>query len=384
MLRLLFVEDEPASVEPVILHLNALKKPIECTHFGFRQLREGRSHFDCKVVGFNIAEEAFKTTQPDVVILDLVDDVGAGADKQAGSEVLKFVWASHFCPLVIYSAHEGLLAEGGWSRHPFVEFVQKGAGSEVRVESAINQFRPHIEALQKAEEAIGNVFTSAMRDVAPVAFDSFSADPERAEAILRSGRRRLAAMMDEEQIAGKLASWEAYVHPVVTRSLTIGDVLLLTKGNPADASHFRIVLTPSCDLVTTDGRKPKVDNVLVAKCIPTKDGIDAIQMATNLKRDRLLASLSAIVLTQGYYQRFIPFPLLKGRIPSMIADLKMLELLPLNEIGEGASAKYVRVASLDSPFRELISWAYLQIACRPGLPDRDFDAWVSEITDAIK
>ena len=30
-----------------------------------------------------------------------------------------------------------------------------------------------------------------------------------------------------------------------------------------------------------------------------------------------------------------------------------------------------RIASLDSPFREFVGWAYLQISCRPGVPPRD-------------
>ena len=59
----------------------------------------------------------------------------------------------------------------------------------------------------------------------------------------------------------------------------------------------------------------------------------------------------------------------------MVANLKNLRLIPLKEIPE----KFDRVASIDSPFRELVAWSYLQIACRPGLPDRDFSTWAEEI-----
>ncbi|MYK60628.1 MAG: hypothetical protein F4034_01405 [Chloroflexi bacterium] len=65
----------------------------------------------------------------------------------------------------------------------------------------------------------------------------------------------------------------------------------------------------------------------------------------------------------------------------MAADLRDLELIPVGAIGvEGE--EFLRVASVDSPFRELISWAYLQVAGRPGLPQRDLDGWIHDIIEA--
>ena len=62
----------------------------------------------------------------------------------------------------------------------------------------------------------------------------------------------------------------------------------------------------------------------------------------------------------------------------MAVYLKDLELILLERInGEGKT--FERVASIDSPFRELVAWAYMQVACRPGLPDRDTETWSEEI-----
>ena len=66
----------------------------------------------------------------------------------------------------------------------------------------------------------------------------------------------------------------------------------------------------------------------------------------------------------------------------MVADLRDLELISTQDIG--SHKPFRRVASLDSPFRELIAWAYLQTACRPGLPDRDFDSWRDEIIENLE
>jgi len=66
----------------------------------------------------------------------------------------------------------------------------------------------------------------------------------------------------------------------------------------------------------------------------------------------------------------------------MVADFRRLELINISQIGDGET-EYVRVASVDNPFRELVAWAYILCAARPGLPDRDFDAWVEEVVLAL-
>jgi len=143
-----------------------------------------------------------------------------------------------------------------------------------------------------------------------------------------------------------------------------------------------VVLTPSCDLVASGERKPKVDGVLVACCCSMRDGLDLTSLK-NTGPSKLKKSLPGTVLTHGYFEAVIPFPCLKGRIPAMAADLRHLELIPLNDIGLSDKA-FLRIASIDSPFRELVSWAYLQIACRPGLPDRDVILWCDEIVALLK
>ena len=61
----------------------------------------------------------------------------------------------------------------------------------------------------------------------------------------------------------------------------------------------------------------------------------------------------------------------------MAANFRNLDLVPFEDISE--QGKFRRIASIDSPFRELVSWAYMQSACRPGMPDRNVDEWCDEI-----
>ena len=378
MLKLLFIEDDKSSIEPV---LNLIERE-----------REDVCH---EVSKFEDANDKVASLRPDIVILDLLDS-GASPDEQEpkGLETHDFIWDQHFCPIVIYSARPEIYYDGYKChpfvksiQHPFVKSIQKGSGSPQKVLDAICELRPHVAALKEAESDIRYSFSCAMRDVAPYAFESFSDSDERMETIKRSGRRRLAASMDELSLSPDkttLASWEQYLYPPVCKNIQLGDILIRAdetdeNGEPVPAL-FRVVLTPSCDLVASGNREPKVSSVLVAKCCSMEGGLDSI----GLKGIGIRKLKEHGILTRGYSEAVIPFPRLKGRIPTMAANLRDLELIPINDISDSDDGRFRRVASVDSPFRELIAWAYMQIAGRPGLPDRDFESWANEIITTLE
>jgi hypothetical protein len=355
MLRLLFIEDEPSSVESAVNRL-------------------GKGGHECTIIGFSQAESTISTMKPDMVILDLLEGGPTPEPEVRGREVYDFIWRNRFCPIVVYSAQPDALAGGP---HPFVQVVQKGSGSDIRLESVVGELRPHVDALRDVEVQIYREFTLALREVAPHAFRVFPDSVRRNDAILRSGRRRLAALMDDLTRHGQtLASWEQYLCPPVNDNIQLGDVIH-ERGRGHDAPEtFRIVLTPSCDLVASGGREPKVSNVLVARCYILREGLRLTSLGVASAKT-LLGRLPSI-LTQGYFETIMFFPKFEGKIPHMAASLRSLELVPLDQIGT-EECKFERIASIDSPFRELVAWAYLQVACRPGLPDRNFKEWSREI-----
>ena len=355
-MRILFIDDDPSSIITAMKHCE-----------------EGLAISGIPDCRFEDAESTLSAYRPDIVVLDLLQ--GPPSDGNiAGGTVYGLIWDQQFCPVVVYSAEPDWLDN---EDHPFVKKVQKGSGSEEAVLEAILSLRPHVEALQRTESEVRQRLSEALREVAPLAFRDFVDEDKRKEVIVRSGRRRVAAMMDEPPTGETaLASWECYLYPPVSPYTLLGDVLQIDDSSNVPES-YRIVLTPSCDMVRTEGRLPRVQEVLVAKCYSMEKALASVGMAGNKDAGRIRERL----LSSGYSQSVIPFPKLEGVIPTMAANLRDLELIPIGNIGNDAT--FHRVASLDSPFRELVAWAYLQNAGRPGLPDRDLESWAKEIVGTL-
>lgn len=356
MLKLLFIEDQKESIKPVL------------------DLIKGQKEMHPEFSEFEDAEDKIDSHRPDIVILDILE--GGDSAKPEGMKTFDFIRNKHFCPIVVYSAVPEKIDER-YIQHPFVKSIQKGSDSPQEVMRVLKELYPQVQALREGENHIKHNFSCAMREVAPYAFDAFSDDNLRIETIKRSGRRRLAALMDEPLPDGTvLACWEQYLFPPVSDDILLGDVLRKKGSSDEDPASFHVVLTPSCDLVNSGDRKSKVSRVLVARCCSMKEGLEHTSLR-NIKGSKLKDRLPSMMLTSGYFEALIPFPYLKGKIPTMVANLRDLDLIDIQDIG--LQRPFLRVASLDSPFRELIAWAYLQTACRPGLPDRNIAEWCQEI-----
>lgn len=350
MLNILSIEDEKDHIQSTIDLAAELKLDIEFC-----------------VIGFEHAENKIEEILPDIVVLDILLRGASPEPILEGLKPFDFIWNERFCPIIIYSTDPARFCEEypEYIEHPFIEIIQKGDDSPEKILNAIEKFHPHVTSLREAEIHIKRQFSFAMRDVAPYAFKTFPDTSDRKDVIIRASGRRFAALDDQKA----LATWEQYLFPPVSDDLQLGDVLRAKNGSPDNPEDFRIILTPSCDLVSSETRKPKVTKVLLARCCSVQKGLEQIGLSANSSR------LRDRILTQGYSQNIIPFPKLSDRIPTMATNLRDLELIPFEEI----KASYCRVASVDSPFREMVAWAYLQTAGRPGLPDRDFESWSNEI-----
>ena len=370
-MKILIIEDEKNVVF-------LLKEAIENRFLHeYPDLIVGKSDFD-------EASKMMNSLEPDAVILDVSAPGTLPGEDEPGIEIIEKIWNSKFCPLIIYTAvPEKIKNTNELGQHPFVEILSKGPSSEEKVVDELYNFVSHIKALNEAERSFRNTYHKSMRHLAPYVFKVPNIDnQERVELLSRSGKRRFAALCDQDiNSESGLEPWEQYIFPPLNDDLLLGDIIQEKKAEFSDAKSFRIILTPSCDLATFSKRRPKVKKVLVSKCFFMPEALKAVSL-TNANIDDLKSKL----LNSGYFGVIVPFPKFFDKLPLMAANLRKLELIPIKKIHVGgdddlnsAQYKYKRIASLDSPFRELISWAYQQVACRPGLPDRNVTAWASEI-----
>lgn len=366
-LKILVIDDQPDSVEPVR-----------------DELRTSIPDADCHIADFTTAMASIGQWQPDVVVLDLMGNGSDGLVNQ-GNEIWLQVWNQRFCPLIFYTASEENPDE---HNHPLVTLVRKGSGSEEQVCNKIKACLPHIAALDRVRNEIGGALRRALRESKPQIFGIDSAAQEN-ELLTRTIRRRVAASMDDAMVAGEpnMKSWEQYLcPPTIPGHLLTGDILRVAGKDKDDPTSYLVVLTPSCDLVCSKTREPKVKTVLLARCAKVDrllaDMNLTIDGTTKPKKIEDVREKLSRFLTQGYGHSSFPIAGLPGEFPVMAADFRSLEILSLAELIE--PSKYDRVASVDAPFRELFVWAYLSVAGRPGMPDRDFGPWADAIIAEIQ
>lgn len=363
MLKVLLIDDEPTSIETLIEELKS--------EVGARTR---------KIEKFTETESGLTDFAPDVVILDIFQGGATAEGDTVGLDKYKFIWDKCFCPIIIYSAQPDDV-EGEIEKHPFVRMVQKGIDSEAKVISCVKEFLPHIEALNVVQDEIRQHVNHQLRYIAPVIFDSTEGVEKKKSVLVRMSRRRIAAMMDEP-FGEPIACWEQYLCPPVGECLLTGDIIRENAGDPVDPSVYRIVLTPSCDLVSSEKRPAKVKQALVARCGPIDEILADMNLSASTNKKSLKNGINSF-LTRGHGTLCVPLPGLPSIVPQMAANLKCLELIELDKIGNNSESEYMRVVSIDSPFREMITWAYVQVAGRPGLPERDIEGWVDDVLAAV-
>jgi hypothetical protein len=327
---------------------------------------------------FDAAMQSLHDTKPDVLVLDVYRGNPATGDV-AVQPVWSQVWRDWFCPVVFYSAGEVAVGDPPVPDHPFVRIVAKGADSERQVVQHIKAFAPHTQALRSALTNIERLTHVVLRDVAGPVFGAENDESKRNDMLVRATRRRVAALMDEAMTSTEepLMAWEQYVFPVLSSHPVSGDILRVTAEDKANPASYRILLTPTCDMVPHAG-KCKVTQVLIGKCSSPDGYTKVLSLPKDAKKAKERLSNA---LNEPHQSGVVLLPECPGIIPLMALDLRELELIPLTDIMPTSEQppRLTRVASLDSPFREFLAWAFLQINCRPGVPPRNNAATIETL-----
>ncbi|MDT4956127.1 MAG: hypothetical protein QOJ02_4265 [Acidobacteriota bacterium] len=366
-LKILIIEDIEEAAERLELTIKRTLKSAEI---------ERQSDFDQALTDM-LPPRSFEA-----VILDLYLGDPTAGDNKEGQKVWEEIWKKKFVPVIIYTGGECDLEPPLPKDNPFVTCITKGENSDEKVAEYLLTIRPYMFALRDVEEELNMVIRSILAKTSPVIWQSTEGDQQkRSELLVRSARRRLAATMDMKTASTdeSLLSWEQYIHPPLEDCLLTGDIIQAKDSPSKEPTSFRVVLTPSCDMQMNKG-VCKVKNILVAKCTDISEYTNVVISNFKVKAKDLPEKLPRY-LSESHQGGFIPLPEFKLILPCMAADLRNLELIPVSDIGleKESHAPFNRIVSVDSPFREYMTWAYLQIVGRPGMPDRDLTKWAQDI-----
>ncbi len=326
-----------------------------------------------------------------MMVLDIVEGEASDNSQATGTTWFNRVRETWFCPVVVYSAFPD---RWNFPQHPFVEEIKKGADTDEKVLAKLEEFAPTAKAIRAVHQDFDARVREALRDSVHALngqIEASAAEQARGLTLVRVVRRIVAARVDVGAAGdARLHPWERYVIPPLGPHLLTADLLMRTDAEWRDADAFRLVLTPSCDLVPR-GASTNVGRILVARCERlNKLGNIELKYGEDLpsKQQGKLRPL----LTEGMAGSRVPIPEFENHLPLMAADLKKLELLkwsqvqlrPTDEASCSQDPLYRRVASTDSPFREMVTWAYVRVAGRPGIPEIDVDRWIEDISSHLK
>lgn len=324
--------------------------------------------------------EMLEDFRPHLVTLDLKDE--STDDMAAGKPAWEFIRDTHFCPVVFYSANA--LPDGfpDGTDH-FARYLYKGDKQPSDVAATIEGFVPHVIGLEQIRTEVESRYAKSLQKVSKLIWKA-EADPEaRSQALLRVTRRRLAATLEHPLGEEKnIKAWEQFICPPVDEHLCTGDVVFRRGGSRSSATDFRVILTPPCDLVPSQNA---VVAILLGQCFPVAHA--EVFRRAGIQFNQTPTAKLAEKLMKDEVGGMKIIPKLSDLWPTMVLDFKSLELVARTAIALSPEAAtegsvFARIASMDSPFREALSWRFMQTAGRPGTPDTDRTSLETEIKAA--
>jgi hypothetical protein len=141
--------------------------------------------------------------------LDLYEDP---SDEPQGQPIWTQIWTTRFCPIIFHTAHEPPEDPPIPEDHPFVRFIRKGSGSDAQVAQDLESFLPHITAVRNLVDELRSVVQSVLKFLSPQVWQSVRPEVYD-ETLMRSARRRVAAMMDFNTLIAdqQMQNWEQYL-----------------------------------------------------------------------------------------------------------------------------------------------------------------------------
>jgi CheY-like chemotaxis protein len=377
--RILLVEDEEEVARATV---GALERRPVTTSGEYAEVEH--------VANFDEGIGRIEDRRYDLIILDIRDQEAAAHEPALGTaavsgdetipadkglELYEEIRRRRFLPIVFYSAVANLAQDK--NDPPFVTVVSKLDNEDNLLRQKITDvFDSRLPLINRAlVKHVDNIFRDFMIGFveerwAELSGSQYSGD--LAYLVVRQLARSLDPTFVAELAGTNAPRSSETVHP--TRMYIMprpadpctGDTIAST-GDVIQGSSGRwyIILTPTCDLVSHDGKR-KAEYIVAASCLPLTEAdeykawLASGQPDSHGKLDRLIANNRP-----GQRDRYYFLPATWG-MPDLMVDLQQISYFPYTELGG-----YTHVATLDDPYAQSLIAQLGRFNGRVGTPDLD-------------
>lgn len=338
-MRILMIEDQRDNIEGIIDFCSDEK-------------------YDCKVKNFEEGVSYIERYNPDIIILDLKNNID---ERFEGCDILDKVWEKSFRPVCVFSGqiNESTIEKAKFNS-PLIKFIDKG--DETPVKEYIKRIAPYVDCISAVKEKTNEAMRHAF-DFFDLAIDD---NITNANVMSKLCGDRIKAYFDNENNDIDMPAWSQYVYPVLNEDFLNGDIIKLKGANNGidHAENYFVILSQSCDICHKN-----ISEVLVAH------GETIEKLVSKGRTSQKQKAKCVKILNTGYEGQYFPLPGLSMQMPDLVIDLKKISLIKIDQINES----YEKVASLTSPYKERLMWAYMHNACRPGVPDLAVEKWLEKL-----
>lgn len=362
-LKILYVEDDKDNREELI-ELSSDWKIND-----WKIIIEGEESFE--IATKRICNEGFH-----MVILDLYKGRAGDSGEMLGLTTLGDVKSKIFVPVIFYS---GNTAAVSILKSQVVGVATKGEGGIDELKDEINRLTSH--NLPFINENIHSFINGKIKEYFwdtiqgnNTIFKPDDNDHSLGYLLLRNicnslSRDNIYKILGDNSIAkDKVHPMEFYIYPRKDDvEYENGDII---ENN--ESKDVYVILTPSCDLISTGTRQRKAEKVLLvnAKLLTEIEEFIAYKDKQNKENRNNLSKIIESRKSDRYF--FMPStPFIANRVIDF-QDKSMVDYGELN-------ANFKRIAKLDNPFAQSMTASFIRYYNRIGFPDIDVDYVISKL-----
>lgn len=322
---------------------------------------------------FDLALSKIDSTSFDAIVLDLKEDSTELADEDSlrGKEVFELIRKSKFTPVVFYTAFPNRVDA---TETTFLKIVERGQWE--RLVAAIKEV--FATKLIQLSRHIENQKREFMWDFVEKQWNSVKSELVSEGELAHTLARRLSDSLKKSAItffSDKDSESQGVIHPIEMYiapppsfpEYQSGDVIVEDEdGTPV---HF-VLLTPTCDLVPKAKGKKHAEFLLRARCLTLETEPEFTKIKTSLSKGEPVSNSAEKELKgtignnrKGQSTRYFFLPSILNLFPELIVDFQQLTSVSLQEY------KPRRLATLDSPYSELLVQRMTSFLSRIGVPD---------------